>query len=336
MFGWFKKKTKAPRYTQDDLAAEVMAESQKRFPKEKFIYDKKMNVVRPVSGDAAQTFLGNIFNVVKDMSAQDRQAYIEDFFNTVTQTSGELTLDVLNAYLMTRVRTSAEVGLRNLTLGARGSDIDFFTVEVGDLLFDLTVDYGNTISTPPKDTLSEVAGGDQNVLDLALQNLKKISDETPWEKTAPHVWASKYQDDYDAARLICLYPEFELPDGVESPIVYMPSHNVCLIAERDDLETLKTLVETGDELAADARRLSTALWHNTGSGWEIFTLDKTHPSYGFVNPRTSSSRVFYYIRTKRMGPFSLVRSCLSGWIRFCQKRKGSLLLILTARKKSNF
>lgn len=300
MLGWFKKKRDTQGYTLKDLAIEVIAESEKRYPKDKFTYDESMNTVVSAGGDGAQTFLGNIFNVVKDMSPDERQAYIEDFFNAVVQTSDDLTLETLNAYLMTRVRTSSEIGLRNLTLDGRGSDKDFFTIRVGSLLFDLTVDYGTTIQTPTKSTLTDVGGGDEAVLNLALQNLKNISDDSPWESLAPHIWASKYEDDYDAARLICLYPEYRLPDGVESPVVYMPSHNVCLIADSDDPETLKLLVEKGDGLAGEARKLSSALWHNVGSGWEVLDLDKGHPSYELVRRRALMEVHSFYTEQKAL------------------------------------
>ena len=292
MFGWFKKKSGS--YSLEKLASEVIEISQKHYPDDQFNYDKKMNEVISVSGDSPKTFLGNIFNVVKDMSTEDRNAYLEDFFETVKHTSDELTLETLKSFLFMRVRTSAELGLRDLVLSPRMEDKEFFTVGIGQLFFDLTVDYGSSLSTPPKSDLINAGGGSETVLDMALQNLKAISKGTHWEEVCPHIWYSTYEDDYDAARLVCLYPEYDLPDGVNNPIAYMPSHSDCLITDKDDPETLALMVQKGDEWAANSRNLSKTLWQNKKSGWEPVKLSKSHPSFAFTeNQKRMEDSTFY-------------------------------------------
>jgi len=280
MFGWFKKKSKV--YTLDNLASEFISLLQKKYPNDSFIYDEKMNEVGPVEGDGPKIFLGNIFNNVKDMPHEDRYAYIKEFFETITRQSDHLTLETLKSFLLTRVRTPYELNLRELILSPKLQDEGFFSVNVGELFFDLTIDYGNSLSTPPKTDLVNAGGSDETVLDIALQNLQSISDDSPWEKIAPNIWASKYNDDYDAARLVCLYPRYVLPEGVENPIAYMRSHNICLITDKDDPETLALMVQKGDELASNARKLSLAFWKNKDAGWHPLTVDTIHPSYDII------------------------------------------------------
>ena len=295
MFGWFKKKSAS--YSLENLAAEVIDVAQKHYPKDQFTYDKKMNEVFSVSGDSPKTYLGNIFNAVKDMSPEDRETYLEDFFKTGKLSSSDLTLETLKSFLLTRVRTSSELGLRDFILSSMSSEAknrEFFSVKIGELFFDLTVDYGSSLSTPPKSDLINAGGGDEAVLDIALQNLKKISQGVHWQKVSPHIWYSTYEDDYDAARLVCLYPEYDLPDGVNNPIAYMPSHSDCLITDKDDPETLALLIQKGDEFAGNSRKLSKALWYNKNAGWHSLKLDETHPSHSIVqNQWTMETASFY-------------------------------------------
>jgi len=283
MFGFFKKKNKEKVYSLTDLAEEIIAESSLRFPDSEFIYDEPDNTVKSTDGNGIQTFLGNIFNQLKTMTAEERSIYIKDFFDTATRGTDNLTLDILNNALLIRVRTQAEIGNRDLMVNQMADSHEYFSVALGELLFDLTVDYGNSISTPQKDKLIELTGSGETALGLALRNVQSISDDDPWDQIEPHIWKSKYEDDYDAARLVGLYPKYPLPDEVENFIAYMPSHNVCVITDSDDVTVLQRLLEIGGELAGEARQLSVGLWMYKNGGWYPLSLDVGHPAFNIAN-----------------------------------------------------
>jgi len=117
---------------------------------------------------------------------------------------------------------------------------------------------------------------------LAGKNLLNATPQTPenhWEKIDANIWISKLNDDFDAARLFLLPDQLSLP-FTSPPIVYAPSHAICLIASETDEATLKRLIELGDESSQTHRPLSRALWQYSEGNWQRMTSEDRNSAAG--------------------------------------------------------
>jgi len=280
MFGLYKKKIKT--YRLEDLAAEAIMILSERYPDDSFKYDKNNNIVEDKDDDGVKFFLGNIYKSIKDLTEEDRRSYLLSFFNSLDQKDNKLSMDVLSSSLLTRARTQAEVGNRTLHLTPDISENQYFTVTNGDICFDLVIDRDNVISTPQRDNLL-IADLDENaILSLALSNLKSTSQGNMWNAISKNVWMSIYQDDYDAARLISLFPDIDLPfEG--APIAYMPSHSVCLITNSLDKEIIEFMIQHGQEASQAHRPLSQAIWTYQNGGWYRLSVERDHAASNVIN-----------------------------------------------------
>lgn len=154
-------------------------------------------------------------------------------------------------------------------------DSPYFTVDMGALSFDLVIDNNNNIVTPQRSELIKDGFEGSDALNLALENLKLVSNDSGWRELQPHIWVSDYRDDYDAARLVSLFPDCKLPfDG--NPIVFMPSHSICLITDNPKADVLQAMIAYGEQEAQEHRPLSQTIWHYEKGGWQPLTLLQDH------------------------------------------------------------
>ena len=251
-------------YTEKKLARDMARAAKAIEPNLKDVYEAErssLELYKVGEPDAPPYafFLGNLFRRVRNLPRAERRAIVDDFVKRALSPP-ELTRDELLASLALRVRTPFEFDLR-MRMVSLGMDDPptFTTASRGGLLLELIADNPETVRSVSLEDLAEADVSPEQALEIARAALAAATDERQWQQVAENVWASSYDDDYDLARIAADVDAARWPFA-GAPILYAPSHSVCLATDRTDGGTLENMVRIGDERAADHRPLSQRLW----------------------------------------------------------------------------
>lgn len=225
-----------------------------------------------------QIFLGNLFLKVKAMRRAERddilQAFLADALSPKLRSADELI-----AALALRVRTPWELALRHQMIAIYNDPPEFITYGDGELVLELVADNEESVGTVPLEDLQAAEISVADAFKAAAATLVRASDGAQWSQQADHVWLSTYSDDYDFARLVVAGDALRLPFSA-APIVFAPSHSVCLVADETGAGTLARLIEIGNKLAETHRPLSQLLWTRSDDGrWLPLELEPEDDGY---------------------------------------------------------
>lgn len=291
MYAYSEKKlakdlTRAARAINTDLEPEYNAERQ------------SLNLYRASEPDAPpySIFLGNLFLKVRSRSRADRKAIIEDFVEQMLNPP-ELSRDEMLASLAIRARTHFEVNFRNRLIELQAEPPDFVLEVIGDMLGEIVSDRDEVVQTVTLDHLEELETTKEEAVKIARARLIGATDEYQWTQTADNVWVSTYEDDYDFARVLADPAHARFPfDG--KPIIFAPSHSVCLVTGNQDPQTLDAMIDIGTERAAEHRSLSQRLWTVDGDGIIAWITDESHAANPIRTLRDLAERISQYTDQK--------------------------------------
>ncbi|TDF41578.1 hypothetical protein EYS14_01620 [Alteromonadaceae bacterium M269] len=215
-------------------------------------------------------FLGNIFEKVKNLSKTERVRIIEDFVST-TKLFETLDPEVFMASLALRARTPYDISIRNM-LTHRHTKEPFSSTyyEAGGMFLELVFDTEENVSNVTDTKLKEAELSVDEAYKIAAARLHRATDAAQWQQVDDRIWVSSYRDDYDIARIIAAKDENKFPFD-DIPVLFFPSHSVCLITNTQDAETVNKLINYGNQLSQDERPLSQELWTIKSDG--IYPLD---------------------------------------------------------------
>lgn len=261
------------KYTEKKFAKEVGRVAESIDPSLSYKYLPESREVKLTStNDDAEgpftVFLGNIYLKVSALPKNERRPAIEAFLLDVL-TPKELSADELMESLAFRVRTAFEIDFRNRHLQLMGHDAPpSITVSRGDLLIEIVSDREETLSIARSDDLAEIGVDEDEAMRMAAAKIRRGTGEDQWEKLDEFIWISKYQDDYDFARLVAAEEFGKFPFD-DRPIVFAPSHSICLATCSTDADVLTRMVDAGNEGAASHRPFCQLLWTlDEGAEWK--------------------------------------------------------------------
>lgn len=273
----------------DTFLHEMLAVLQDVYPDSDFSYDRASDTISPIASENKDNapfldlFLGNLRNRTLELGKADRKDFLRKFLEQAAQ-SGEVTIDALRESVLMRNRTPEEFSLRQLLMSPEGGKDPFEPIIIakGEMLFEPVLNLENSVSPISVQTMREHGFAFDEFIQMASQNLLSVTPEgsaNMWEKLEDDIWISKLNDDFDASRVF-LFPEhLELPfEG--NPVVYAPSHTVCLITDQFDDATLARVVELGNASAETHRPLSRALWHRDTGEWRRMESDDRNSAVG--------------------------------------------------------
>lgn len=271
---------------EDKFPNEMLSALKEYYPDVPFRYNASQDMIEPPDSYDGEHqykfFLGNLRNRARDMGTQDRQNYIRQMIMTFTDRS-DITAEELKSALYLRARTPSELILRNILLdGPEREGGTIAAVQRGDIILETVMDIDNAVRVIDQETLTEHGLNIEDAFNVAASNLLRMTPDDGdalWEKVAEHVWISKLNDDYDAARLFTFPEQMRLP--FKSPATaYAPAHAILLITDRRDEDTLGRMVEFGNNAAEMHRPLSYALWGQIEAGWERLTSGERGSAIG--------------------------------------------------------
>jgi len=224
-------------------------------------------------GDRVVIYLGNIFQQAKNLSRADRRKNIRALLESTLSTA-EQTPDAWMASLRLRARTPEEIVYRRQYEMLNGAS-SFDPVTYGDdqIVLELVADSTNYIALVFDAQLDKVELSREQGFKMAAAALVRATDSAQWHGESG-IWASCYSDDYDFARLLAAGANSRLPFTGDQPVVFAPSHSVCMITNRDDAETISTMLNVGTKMAEGHRPLSHLLWTQDSNGsWVPYIND---------------------------------------------------------------
>jgi len=156
-------------------------------------------------------------------------------------------------------------------MGAKDMEKPFEPIIIakGEMQFEPVLNMDDAVQTMNAENMREAGFAFDEFIQLAGKNLLSVTPPNSpdhWEKLEADIWISKLNDDFDAARVFLFPEELSFP-FTETPIVYAPSHAICLITSKTDEATLKRLIELGDDSSQTHRPLSRALWQLVEGNW---------------------------------------------------------------------
>lgn len=291
------------KYTEKKFAKDIGRVAESIDPSLSYVYLPESREVKLTSsnsdaGGPFTVFLGNIYLKVFDLSKKERLPTIEAFLAEVL-TPKELSPDELMESLSLRVRTDFEIDFRNRHIELMGHDAPpSIAVRRGELLIEIVSDREESVSIARADDLTEIGVDEDEAFRMAAAKMRRGTGENQWEKVDESIWISKYQDDYDFARLVAAEDYAKYPcDG--TPIVFAPSHSICLATCSADADVLTRMVEAGNESAASHRPFCQLLWTLDGEAqWKEWKPESETSSSEVARLQGLRERVKQYEESK--------------------------------------
>lgn len=273
------------KYTEKRLAKDIGRVAESIDPSLAYSYLPESNEVKlasteDVAGGPFTIFLGNLYLKVADLPRKDRLPAIEAFLREVL-TPKELSPDELMDSLTVRVRTDFEIDFRNRHIELMGHEAPpSIWRRRGELLLEVVSDRDESVSVARSDDLAEIDVSEDDAMRIAAARIRRSTSDDQWEKVDESVWMSVYQDDYDFARLLVAEELPSFPFNGK-PIVFAPSHSICLVTDSVDADVLSRMTEIGNENAAAHRPFSQLLWTTVeGGDWKEWQPDPESQSSG--------------------------------------------------------
>ncbi|MCP4193832.1 MAG: hypothetical protein GY768_24755 [Planctomycetaceae bacterium] len=299
------------KYTEKKFAKDVGKVAKSIDPSLEYTYLPEMREVKLTSPDDDSVgpftvFLGNIFLKVSELPKKERLPTIEAFLREVI-TPTELSPDELLESLALRVRTDFEIDFRNRHIELMGHEAPpSISMRRGELLVEVVSDRDESVSIARSDDLAEIGVSEDEAVRLATAKIRRITGDDQWEKIDGSIWISRYQDDYDFARLVAAEDFGQFPFKGK-PIVFVPSHSICLATDSTDTDVLLKMTETGNESAVNHRPFCQLLWTlGEDCNWMEWRPGEASESWGVAQLQAMRETISKYEEMKDYLERSLV------------------------------
>ena len=291
------------KYTEKRLAKDIGRVAKSIDPSLRYKYLPDIREVKLTSSedgarDEHAIFLGNIFPMVLETPRKERLPAIEALLRELLTTK-ELSADELMKSLALRVRTDFEVDLRNRCSALMGHEaFPSIVFRRGELLLEIVSDRDYSVSIARSDDLAEIGVTGDDAIRVASAKIRRGTDEDQWRNVDESIWMSRYQDDYDFARLLASEDFVRFPfDG--KPIVFAPSHAICLATDSTSAEVLSKMTALGNKAAASHRPFCQLLWTLDGGGeWKQWQPDQTSEAWEVAKLQVARETASRYEATK--------------------------------------
>ena len=248
--------------------------------------------------DPVSIYLGNLFLKLENMSKKERLNSIDAFLRDVL-TPPDLSPDEVIDSFALRVRTDFDISFRNSHFTQMGhTPPSSVLYRRGDLLVEIVSDSEESVATISPEDLAELDVTQEEAIRIAGAKLRRYTDAEQWQELEESIWLSSYQDDYDVARLMAADDNVVLPIN-GTPIVFAPSHSVCLVTDAINAGTLARMIEIGNEAAQSHRPFSQLLWSTRdGRNWEAWQPEANTDAVDVVDLQTMRELAGQYEETK--------------------------------------
>lgn len=186
-------------------------------------------------GGNGMTNVTSIYREVSILPRSQRQAAVLRYFGSVWQQGYQLpsTYEEALPQLLPVVRTKTEMVISAMRIEAMNEDkpnqSQIAHKELTpNLSVLLVIDLPQTMIQVTETQLKNWGVTFDQALNDALNNLRKITDESKWIQAGDGVWVGQWNDSYESSRL--LLPDLIYRLGISEPVAMIPFRNTLLVA----------------------------------------------------------------------------------------------------------
>lgn len=272
---WLKGLFGRAQPQRDEFVQLLLRHLQVQFPGDVFEYDEKAFSVRRSSGGNGSLFI-NLANLYTDYCHTDRAgraAIVAAFLASAKADPLPATLAEARTQLLPVIRS---INSLDLLPGEDGVITHGDPhVQFGLLPFGAGLGIGIVFDTPHsmihvgREQIEKWQVSAQAALDIALDNLRHKA-APQFASLAPGMYVSRYDDLYDATRLLLPELAWQLPlKG--TPVAMIPNRGCLILAGDQDEAAIAVMLGLARKvLEEQARPLSAAMFRLSSSGWEAW------------------------------------------------------------------
>lgn len=244
-------------------------------------YDENLFAIR-VAGDRT-LMLGNIYGHYQTLSGPDAENYLTGALVGLVQ-EAEMPRSFDEA------RTRLHPGVRDRTfvesarLMAEMSSEPFTPIPYRPLgstiVATLLIDAPTSIMTVNEENLRDWTTGFDEAMAAAVANLLPKSTDATWGRVIDGVYASMWNDDYDASRLLldAVVDELVRDLGIEGdPVAFVPHRNLLILTGSEDVNGLNTAMQLAEENLDHPGQISARPIVRRKGSWDDFEVAADHP-----------------------------------------------------------
>ena len=289
------------KYTEQKLAQDIERLAKEINPELVCQYDQKNHEVVLKSQDGMVCTMSLVTPLVNAMrlKKKPRLAHIKAAI-LENLTAGEALPDEFLASLCFRIRTELGLKLRKLQqedYSQKHNNATFSEsahIKSGDMLVELVADREKTLICVTTEQLSEAKVTIDEAVKIAAANLIRATDGHQWRAVGPNIWLSTYQDEYDFARVVAAKNHVKFPFDFD-PVIFAPSHSVCLATDPMNVNSLEKTIEIGDEMSQHYKSLSQLLWSMASNGeWQEWQPRGTPVLEAIADLQNKKEKMFQY------------------------------------------
>jgi len=293
------------KYTEKKLAKDIGRVAESIDPALRYTYSPENREVRITSSKSDSVgpytvFLGNLILKISALPRKERHPAIAAFLQDLLAPKS-LSPDELMNSLALRVRTDYEIKIRNRQLEIRGGHaIPSVVSRRGELSVEIVSDRAESVSIVKPEDLAKIGVTEGEAMGIASARLRRATGESQWRKVEASIWKSNYEDDYDFARVVAAEGDEKFPfEG--QPIVFSPSHSICLVTDSASPDVLTRMVDLGNESASNHRPFCQLLWTRGGRGeWCVWQPDRASKAWDAARLQQVRETVTRYVESKEL------------------------------------
>jgi hypothetical protein len=233
------------------------------------------------SGTASRlVHLGNFYAEFVRVPRGERAEYIRGVVRRCGEMSGPSPKhpDEARQRLVPNLRSRCYFSFSNLSAEANGMEIEVrpFALLTESIGIGLVLDYPETMRVVDHALLATWEMDEAAALELAVRNLRART-EPQFAQHARGVWVSKWQDSYDATRL--LLPELVTSLRVKGRhVALVPHRNVLIVTGDEDRSGLQMLAQLATTAFSEPQPISVTPLVRDGDAWTELRLADSHPA----------------------------------------------------------
>lgn len=199
-------------------------------------------------GGTGMTNVVSIYKEVVSMPRNQRQAAVLRYFQSVWQQGDQLpnTYEEALPQLLPVVRAKTEMAISAMRIEAINEDkpnqSQIANKELtSSLSVLLVIDLPQTMIQVTETQLKNWGVSFDQALNDALNNLRKMTDESKWTQAGDGVWIGQWNDSYESSRL--LLPDIIYRLGISEPVAMVPFRNTLFVTAAGNTQGIDQIAQ---------------------------------------------------------------------------------------------
>lgn len=234
--------------TQESVATQLMALMQAKGATN-IRFDATQGMLHYVNdGGNGMTNVLSIFKEVSSLPRSQRQAAVQRYFESVWQQGDQLpnTYEDALPKILPVVRTKTEMVISGMRIESINEDKPnpsriAYKELTANLSVLLVIDLPRSMIQVTEKQLEKWGVTFEQALNDALNNLRKMTDESKWVQAGDGVWVGQWNDAYESSRL--LLPDLIYRLGISEPVAMVPFRNTLFVTAAGNTQGIDQIAQ---------------------------------------------------------------------------------------------